>query len=223
MEYTISSFADRLVELFTNSKKMPKMADPYVDKYGREQSDDKKHKNRPQPRNLKFQIWSSLVYSKVQTDNIITMDIGNEHMEEYFPYYHILQQAPVIRKRGRATKKSAGSQMYEKNIKKRDYEKVHWNGKTFTKEYSRNVRGSRVNLNKTQMHLDNEWLNTGSNQYLNMHYGYIDTIAEEVAHELAKEFEMRLGRTQDSGLIDEFAIQEGTDIDTVLEAFGSFM
>lgn len=223
MEYTLSAFAERLAELVSNSNQIPVMGDFYTDRNGHTQSDEKKHSKRPTPRDLKSQIGLSIKNSFQQTNDIATFDIGNDKMEQYFPYYHILQQAPVIRKRGKATTKTKGSEAMYKNPKDRDYERVMWNGKTFTKEYSRNVRGSRINLNKTQMHLDGQFLNTTASQYLNMNYEYLDKVSDEVANKIAQEFGMKLGRKKDSGLIDEFANQEGVSIEAVLEAFESFM
>lgn len=223
MEYTLSAFAERLTELISISKQIPEMGGFYTNRYGYTQSAESKHSKRPLPRNLRGQITNSMSSSFQTTENIATFDIGNETMEQYFPYYHILQQAPVIRKRGKGTTKTKGSEAMYKNAKDRDYERVIWNGKTFTKEYSRNVRGSRLNLNKTQMHLDGQFLNTNANQYLNMHYEYLDKVSDEVADKIAQEFGMRLGRKVDSGLIDEFANQEGVSIESVLEAFDSFM
>lgn len=223
MEYSLKDFAGWLQWYINTSDLMPDMKGIYTDKHGRTQRDDKKHSKRPTPRALKDQIRISMESSRIDNENIITFEIGNEQMEANFPYYHILQQAPVIRKRNKGTTKSKGSQMYVKDTKKRDYEQVHWNGKTFVKEYSRNVRGSRINLSKTTMRFDNIFLNTEANQYLNMHYQYIDRICDEVANKLANFFGMKLGRKQDSGLIDEFAEQQGTSIENIIDIFGSFV
>lgn len=224
MEYTLAEFTNRLIELFVNSPHMPNMGGEYTNKYGYTQKDSSKHSKRPTPRDLKTRIEESMKSSKLGSENTYTFDIGNEEMERNFPYYHILQQAPVIRKAYRGTKKSKGSQMYEKDLGKRDYEKVHWNGKTFSKEYSKNVRGKRLNLNNTTMHIDGQFINEQSAQYLNTHYKYIDTILNvDVVDTLAKEFGMKRGRTQDTGLIDEFANQEGTSVENILEIFESFM
>lgn len=223
MGFTLNNFTERLMQLIFESKLVPEMGSFYTDKYGRVQSDSSKHPKRPTPRDLRNQISNSMTSTFMSGETTNTFDIGNEKMEQYFPYYHILQEAPVIRKAHMGTTKSKGSQMFERNVAKRDYEKVHWNGKTFTKEYSRNVRGSRINLNKTQMHLDGQFLNTDSKQYLNLHYKYIDRIVDDVAPKLASEFGMKLGRKKDTGLIEEFAMQEGVSIESVLEAFESFM
>ena len=73
------------------------------------------------------------------------------------------------------------------------------------------------------MNFDGIKLNEGANQYLNMHYKYIDTILDDIMPIIANEYGLKMKRKQDSGLIDEFADQEGTDIQTVLNAFASFM
>lgn len=223
MEYSLTAFSSWFKWYFRFAKQMPDMNGVYTDKYGRTQTDDKKHKNRPNPKDLKQQIQRCMDYTTVITDNLITFDLGDEQMEKNFPYYHILQQAPVIRKAGHGTKKSKGSEMYESNVGKRDYEKVHWNGKTFVKEYSRNVRGSRINLGRTTMRFGDTFLNTGANQYLNIHYQYIDRICDEIAPQLANEFGMKLGRKKDTGLIDEFAMQQDTSVENIIDIFGSFM
>ena len=222
MEFTLSNFAERLTQLIHSSKLIPDMGSFYTNKYGYTQSDASKHSKRPQPRDLRSQISSSISSSFVMGENFATFDIGNEQMEKNFPYYHILQEAPTIRKAYKSTVKTRGSE-YGKSAKEIDYERVHWNGKTFTKEYQKNVRGSRVNLSKTQMHLDGQFINEGSIQYLNMHYKYLDRIADEVANTLASEFNLKIGRKQDTGLIEEFAMQEGMTVENVLAAFESFM
>lgn len=222
MDFTLDQFANRIIDLFTTNSNFPEGVDPYIDRRGYSQELSSKHKGR-NPLHLRQMAESSMRDSKTGTESVVSFDYGNERMEELYPHYHILQQAPVIRKAHRATVKSSGSQRYVKEKGKRDYEQVHWNGKTFTKEYSKNVRGSRINLNKTQMHLDNQFLNTDSNQYLNVHLGYIDRICDEIAPMLANEYGLKLGRKQDTGLIDEFANQEGVSIQTVLDALESFM
>ena len=34
---------------------------------------------------------------------MLIFDIGNEYAEREYPYYHILEDAPVIRKKGKGT------------------------------------------------------------------------------------------------------------------------
>lgn len=211
MDFDINSFANRIIDLFTSSKQMPDMGGDYLDRFGRIQSDESKHKNRPMPRDLRSQIKNSLIETKMNVDNVATMDIGTENMETSFPYYHILQQAPRIKKGNKGTKKTKGSQASVFPVGKRDYEKVNlnFNGKTFTKEYSRNVRGKRMNLDKVSYWSgmktsSGDFRNQAQNQYLNIHYQYIDKICDEIAPLLANEFGMKLARKQDSGLGDEY-------------------
>lgn len=226
-QFSITAFANKLIELFVHSPHMPDMGGAYKNKYGYTQMDSTKHKKRPEPRDLRSQIYSSMNTSMgltIDAAGSVSFNLGSEYMELYFPYYHILQQALVIRKKGKGTKKTKGSQMYEKDKGKRDYEQAYWNGKTFSKEYSRNVRGSRLNLNNTSMHIDGQFLNMDQNQYLNMHYKYIDNILDnDVVDQLAIYFGLRKARTQDSGLIDEFAYQMDTDVNTVLNAFDTMI
>ena len=225
--FSLSAFANKLIDLFVNSQHMPDMKGAYTNKYGSTQVDSSKHKKRPEPRDLRTQIersMNSTMGLSLDESGTISFNIGSDFMETNFPYYHILQQAPTIRKKGKGTAKTKGSQMYVKDKAKRDYEQVHWNGKTFTKEYEKNVRGGRINLNKTSMHIDGQFLNMEQNQYLNMHYKYIDTILDtDVVDQLANTFGLKRKRTQDSGLIEEFAYQENVEIESVLNAFESFM
>ncbi len=148
-----------------------------------------------------------------------------------------MEQAQVIRKRGRGTTKSRGSQAKVQDIGSRDYERVSWNGKTFTKEYRRNVRGSRSLLGKAQKRawlIDDEGIaipvyeNQQAPYYANVHYHYIENILESgILDMLAAEFGMRRMRTKDTGLGEEMALQEfmeqGTDEATnMLNIFNSF-
>ena len=53
--------------------------------------------------------------------NMYIFEIGNDYAEENYPYYHILEDAEVIRKRGRGTSKSKGSQAQIEKLSQRDY------------------------------------------------------------------------------------------------------
>ena len=211
-QFSVDSFRDSIFESLLNSPMFP---------YMRNASEDRAKHPKREPLHLKQAIRTQP--HKFAFGETAMFEIGDEMLERTHPYYHILQQAPVIRKRNKGTAKSKGSQIFEKDVGKRDYEKVHWNGKTFTKEYSKNVRGSRINLSKTTMHIDGEMINAESNQYLNLHYKYIDNILDDIVPILASEYGMKLRRKQDSGLIEEFADQEGTDVETVLQAFESML
>ena len=221
MDFEKHTFSTRLRELFFNSPMFPIMIGDYVSKWGQTQSDAQKHKDR-NPTHLKQAAEQEVANTVVESENTITFDYGSVKLERIYPYYHILQNSPVIRKANKGTKKSKGIQVLQ-SVEKRDFESVYWNGKTFTKEYSRNVRGSRVNLSKTTMHLNGEYINTGANQYLNIHYKYIDRILDSIAPQIASEFGLKLGRKQYKGLAEEFALQEGVSVESVLEAFDSFM
>lgn len=223
MEYDLISFTNRLIELFVNSPNMPNMGGVYVDKYGRVEEDSKKHKNRPQPRDLKSQITNCMISTQFSGEDMRTFDLGSETMERYFPYYHILQQAPVIRKKGKASKQTKGSQTFVKSYAKKDYEIVRWNGKTFTKEYEKNVRGSRARKKVSQWNEPRtRFLYANANSYKNEHYGYIDIINDEVANLLAKEYGMKLMRKKDTGYAEEYGMQYGLTEEEVLDIFSSF-
>lgn len=225
--FEINAFSRRLIELFLGSNLFPYMkGNTYVTKNGRVQDEKVKHKNRD-PRHLRTATRHSIDNSYVSSENLVTFDIGNEQMEIMHPYYHILQDSPYIRKAGMSTTKTRGSQAkIEKG--KRDYNIVSWNGKTFTQEYRRNVRGSRSRLAKVS-HWEqdssgnNVFVNRESNTYANIHYQYIDRILDSgILKDLASEFGLKTQRKSDSGLVDEFATSLGLDISTILDIFQSF-
>lgn len=202
-EYNIVEFVDKLREwvygLF-----------PY-------ESDEralKKHPNRPlHIRDIAF-MW--LPTTPRDNGEMITFDIGSEYAEENYPYYHILQDAPVIRKRGKGTEKSKGSQAKITDLSKRDYGRINFNGKTFSREYEKNVRGERSKvIDKSTRYT---WhggrkikINVDANAYKNVHYHYIDKILDQVAPIIADYFEMKLGRKINTGLEEEYNEQYQED------------
>lgn len=227
MEYDIGAFTRDLMKVIYESPKFPYMEGDYVDRHGRSQPDSKKHPKRT-PTHLKQVVSSEMMNTLMIGETNAQFDLGSERLEREYPYYHILEDSLVIKKRGRATTQTKGSQMFVQDKGKRDYGIVYWNGKTFTKEYSKNVRGSRVNLGKVQQRHGDTFVNTGENQYLNIHYHYLENILGtgtfSPLESLAEKYGLKLmARTVDSGLIDDFAEQEGVSIDKVLEAFDSFM
>ena len=132
-------------------------------------------------------------------------DIGNDYAERFYPYYHILEDAPVIHKRGKGTDASKGSQAKIEKLSKRDYGLVGWSGKSFTKEYEKNVRGKRKSvINNSQQVIDGKIINKESLTYKNIHYHYIENMLERVNPIVAAEYDLRLLRTKSSGLIDEY-------------------
>ena len=234
MEYNITDFTNKLKEWFVSSALFPEYVSYEISqtfnslyRMGKIQTDNSKHPNRS-PLHLKEAATSCINRTTTIGEDTIVFDFGDEALENSHPYYHILEDAPVIRKRGQATTKSKGSQDYIKEIGKRDYGVVYWNGKTFTKEYQRNVRGSR-NRTSSVSHwtIENgsaKYVNRESNSYKNVHYKYIENILNgDVVDKLCAEFGLKKARTIDTGLIDEFADQQGTSVENILDIFGSFM
>lgn len=196
MDFSVSSFTNRLFDYLLESRQFPYMHDEALDKA--------KHSKRT-PLHLKTAIREQRVI--LGSDDTMSFDIGGEQLELSHPYYHILQQAPVIRKKHKATDKTKGSQA-KVEPSKRDYEKVSWNGKTFTKEYSRNVRGQRASK-KASYWNNGEFVNREANAYANIHYQYIDKILDqEVIDRLALEFGLKKGRKVNTGLGEEYGLQE---------------
>lgn len=226
MDFTLDQFANSLKEWFTNSALFPEYADDGFLAGVYKQTDEEKHGNR-QPLHLKEAATNCLRETTTTTDNMVTFDYGNEKMEETHPYYHILQQAPYIRKRNQATNFSRGSE-YRKNNATKDYEKVSWNGKTFTKEYSKNVRGQRDRI-KNASHwavVDGKprYENADSKVYRNVHYQYIDNILDsDVAYRLASEYGLKYAGKSNTGFGEEYGLQiestYTTDIIGILESF----
>lgn len=136
-----------------------------------------------------------------------TFDIGSHFAESRYPYYHILQDAPVIRKKGKADARSRGSQANILPLGLRDYNKISFNGKTYSREYQKNVRGKRASV------LTNAILGK-SDSYLNVHYKYIDRMLDDICPLLANSIGATL-KVSHSGLKDDFAVQE--EINRVLE------
>lgn len=227
MEYTIEAFVDRLKELFTDSSIFPYMEQDYYNN-GYTQSDSSKHPHRS-PQHLKDAVKECFENSMSKQTDMITFEMGSEKMEKMHPYYHILEDAPVIRKKYRGTEKSKGSQASIEDVGKRDYGIVNWNGKTFTKEYSKNVRGSRKSVvEKAQLRTklaDRAYItkNFRANSYVNTHYKYIEKILDSgILETLAKEFNMTLKRKIDTGLAEEYFSQFDEAPINILDILGSF-
>lgn len=208
MEYTISAFTDRLFRLIVDNKNFPYMRDTSLD--------EKKHPNR-KPTHLNTEVRNNP--NRVGFGETEMFEIGSPNLERNYPHYHILQQAPVIRKRNKGTTKTKGSQMFVKELGQRDYEKVSFNGKTFSKEYERNVRGMRKPKSAMWVDQNGEVHNKDANAYVNIHYKYLDKICDDVAPIIASEFGLKLMRKQSTGLVEEYASQEDVSIESLLEAF----
>lgn len=180
-----------------------------------------KHKKRP----LHIRDIAFMYLPTTQGENSIMFEIGSEYAEEYYPYYHILEDAQVIRKRGKGTKGSRGSQAEIKELGKRDYGRIIFNGKTYSREYRKNVRGSRSRLGTaTKVVVGSNGkvyrVNPNANYYANKHYQYIERTLNNVLPWIANEYGMRMGRTEITDLGDEFQTQESED--RIINALSSF-
>lgn len=211
MDFEINAFVDKLRELMYGRF-------PYED----DSINKKKHDNRlGHIRDVAF-MNNPIVYVD---ENTLMFDIGNNMAEEKYPYYHILENAPFIRKAGRGTTKSKGSQAKVDVLANRDYERVSFNGKTYTKEYAKNVRGKRAELTRfnADRHINiggKEYrINRSANYYENIHYQYIENMLNGgVNQELAAIFGLKQGRTQSTGLEEEYKMQEN-GILAILDSF----
>lgn len=229
MEFSVVEFTNRLKEWFLESPLFPYyeiVNNPQTTwEHSRTQKDDSKHLNRNPP-HLKQVAKECLDSTTTTTDDMATFDYGNVVMESNYPHYHILQQAQVIRKKKRGTAKSKGSEEQQKIKALRDYERVNFNGKTFSKEYAKNVRGARSRASSVShwavVDGQAKWINGDSNSYLNVHYQYIDKILDEdVIWKLASYFGLRVMRKKDSGLEEDFNAQI-TEEETILDILDSF-
>lgn len=218
MEFTISSFTERLREMMYNN--FPSLIDR-----GRNPNGSFKHgEYNEQIKDVAFKNNPTIMVD----ENQYTFDIGNEYAEEHYPYYHILEDAPYIRKRNQGTAKTRGSQAKVEKLGDRNYNFPTWNGKTFTQEYRRNVRGKRNRLGQvshwvTDYKGDKVFINRESNSYLNEHYQYIERMFNDIILDaIALEFGLKRARTEKTGLEEELAMEWGEDVSTVLDIFKSF-
>lgn len=204
---------------------------PYMED---EERDRKKHPNRT-PLHLKDAVFNNLQF--VHSIDSITFDIGSGSLEVNHPYYHILEDSETIHKRGKSTKSSRGSQDRISDKQARDYGRVEWNGKTFTQEYKKNVRGSRSKWNKATRKVyivDSEGqvfkasVNLQADYYANIHYRYIEKGIEYAIPMLCADFGLKARRTQSTGLWEEAELQNLIDNDrdfptNIVSALDSFM
>ena len=211
MEYTIEAFVDRLRTLMYDN--MPVESNEML---------RAKHSKRG---NRHFRDFAFMDLPITIGENSRTFDLGSAMAEAITPQYHILQQAEVIHRPYKGTVKSKGSQANESNLLMRDYNKITWNGKTFSKEYEKNVRGERSKARKiTEPKLRYikgqyyEERNT-ADYYLNVHYKYIDRILDAIVPYLASEFGLTPMRKQDTGLEEDYNLQITEDIINTLFSF----
>ena len=166
----------------------------------------------------------ALTLPSVDGDKII-FDIGNDYAEQYYPYYHILQDSEVIRKRGRGTDKSRGSQAQITKLSERDYAKISWNGKTYKREYQKNVRGQRSLAAKGTIKVvggDGKayYVNKDANYYYNKHYHYIEKTLDYVLPWIAPAFGLSMQRTKITDLEDDVQTSEHYGlVSSILQSF----
>lgn len=216
MDFNISEFTERLRELMYNH--FPALVDR-----GRNPSGSFKHGNyNEQIKDVAFKRNPTITAD----ENTLIFDIGNEYAEEHYPYYHILEDSPYIRKRYQGTEKTKGSQAKVEKLSERNYSFPTWNGKTFTQEYKRNVRGQRNRIGKvshwaTDYAGNKIFINRDSSSYLNEHYQYIEKMLNGIVlDQLALEFNLKRARTENTGLAEELAMEWGEEVEVVLNAFG---
>jgi len=210
MEYTLENFTNLLLELMKTQ--FPYMHDKVKDE------DAKKHPNR-EPLHLRNAVFDKLAVARNLNQNIF--DIGNDTLERTHPYYHILQEAQVIRKANKGTKKSRGSQAKIQDVGKRDYTKITAEIKNdrirYKQEYKRNVRGARSLIGSsshwtTSASGERVFVNREANYYENIHYHYIDNMLNNgIVDMLADTFGLKRKGTQFTGLADEYQMQTNID------------
>lgn len=220
MEYNIDSFTERLRQLMR-------------DNFPHELEDISKRKH-PKRNGLQLKDMLDDNHSLITVNiDMRTFDLGSPMLEALAPHYHILQNSEIIKKRNRGTKTSKGSQGAESNLMLRDYERVSWNGKTFTKEYNKNVRGTRSKANKILepklKYVNGAYVEDTTNvsAYVNIHYKYLDRILDAIVPYLAQDFGLRAMRKQDTGLKEEFEMQQNEDFEenyySIYDTIESFM
>ena len=217
MEFNIDSFLERLFEMIKENVPYER-AQNYANKHSK--------RNGARLRDL-FDLGKQTITVNINTR---TVDVGGPMAEAIIPHYHILQQAEIIRKRGKGTTTSKGSQDKVSNVLMRDYEKVSFNGKTYSKEYSKNVRGQRSKakllLEPKLMYRNGEYVAKVNNRaYINTHYQYIDRTLDVIVPFLADDFGLKVMRKKDTGLEEEYNLQtemENEEKFSVLDMLESF-
>lgn len=206
MEYSLDLFVRELRNVMYESKYFP---------FQNEETNLKKHKGRElHIKDVAFKSNPTIHLS----DTTLAFDIGNFIAERDYPYYHILQDAPIIRKKGRATEKTRGSQDKVKNLGQRDYAIVSFNGKTYSKEYAKNVRGKRNSvIERATYFVDGKRMNARSLSYRNIHYKYIDTVLSNSVEQVALSFGGRIASARNTSLEDDY--NESLKIEEMLNSF----
>jgi hypothetical protein len=132
-------------------------------------------------------------------DGSYFFDIGNENAEAKAPQYHILENARVIMRPNKGTKKTKGSQADIKDKSKRDYNAYSWKARTQTKselfgsvellqEYRQNMNGNFFRRDgTTKAFLDRTTKNKIHNRKHreNEHWQYIEKILALIVPKIA--------------------------------------
>lgn len=205
MEFSLGSFVDTLRQvIYDNFPTAKSLTNP---------SGSEKHPNRSG--HAKDVVFMNL--NPIHTLDTITFDIGSNAGEELYPHYHILEDSEIIHKKGKGTQSSKGSQDKISDKRARDYGIVKWNGKTYTQEYKKNVRGARSKRGGASANgylVDSEGvvykvrLNPQANFYENIYYKYIERAIDVAIPILCSTYGLKSRRTQNSGLSEEYALQE---------------
>ena len=219
-EFSVDAFTNRLIQLMYD--KFPLDTDAEMRKHGRTEH------LRDAVFNVNDGVFDTIVTQNMESRSF---EIGSPILEAKRPAYHILESAPTIRKRGRGSEKTKGSQENITNPMERDYERVSFNGKTYSKEYSRNVRGQRMSK-ATDYRYKGAFVQNGkvkytvananSNSYVNVHYQYIEKMLNgSIVDQLASEFGLKKQRVQSTGLEEEYLDQQMQDIFNTIDMLNS--
>ena len=150
--------------------------------------------------------------------NGYVFELGSENLETNFPHYHILDDAYTIKKRGKGTTTSKGSQAKINDKGKRDcgiwvVSTKNKSGRTSVyQEYRKNVRGNRKPKEKYKMVVDKEtgevMFQNVSTSYVNKYYHYIEKAMDNGLPFVAQKYGMRMARVQTSDEEKQSALQE---------------
>lgn len=139
-------------------------------------------------------------------ENSFYFDIGNEAAEAKAPQYHILEDAKIIRRPNKGTKKSLGTQATIREKEKRDYGVVVARNTTQTKSSSfgkvEYIQEYRQNLGRNfwgQAEKSREQIERMKYHYTynrnwrpNAHWQYIERILTQIAPQMANDINAKL-------------------------------
>ena len=149
--------------------------------------------------------------------NGYAFELGGPSLEANFPHYHILEDAYTIKKRGKGTATSKGSQDKVKDLSARDY--GIWtvnkkNGTSVYQEYRKNVRGGRKPKEKYKLVVDRNgevkqiMYESSSTSYINKYYHYIEKSMDIGLPFIAQKYNMRMARAKISDEEKQSALLE---------------